>query len=160
MIGIRVDTRALKVTKEKLVTRMNTRYRAIVYKMFEDLLLVSAQFSGDYTSNWRIVADTSDMPSYGMWPGKMGLDHSGKVLAIGEIHQAGDPEAVTYARDAVARVPFNYKQKIYFLNPTPLFFTGTTVTSADGVTEKLRPENLIAGGVQIQSYLYAKYRAS
>lgn len=154
MISIRVDTRASKIARERVVEDANRRYRRIVYAMFEDLLLHSPQFSGDYASNWQIVADTATPGAYHSWAGK------GAVATSQEPHRAGDPEAITYARDQAVRVPFNYKQKVYFVNPTPLEITGTDVTGPDGVTRALRPENVIDGGVALRSYLYAKYKAS
>ena len=157
MLSIRVDTRALAQVKNKFIASVNRSYRAKVYLMLEDALMRSAQFSGDYASNWRIVADTAELPAYRQWPGKVGLTLDGKA---GNVHQMGDMEAVAYAREMAARVPFNYKQKVYLVNPTPLTFTATTVTGPDGDTKNLRPENIIPGSVTLKSYLYAKYKAS
>lgn len=154
MISIRVDTRAVKKLKERVVENVNRRYRNIVYKMFEDMLMVSAQYSGEYTSNWQIVADTATPSGMKAWAAK------GSVATSQQPHRAGDPAAITAARDAARRVPFNYKQKVYFFNPSPLVFTADTVTGPDGVTQRLRPENIIPGNVQLKSYLYAKYKAS
>lgn len=154
MISIRVDTRAVKKALQRVDTLANRNFRSAVYKMAEDALLVSAQYSGEYASNWRIVADTGEPGSMRPWAAK------GTVATSQQPHRAGDPEAITAARDAMRRVPFNYKQKVYLFNPSPLVFTADTVTGPDGVTQRLRPENIIPGNVQLKSYLYAKYKAS
>ncbi len=152
MISIKVSTRALEVTKLRIVAAVNRRYREIVYAMFEDMLLVSAQYSGEFTSNWQIMAGTGhSAPSFHPWPGK------DSVAITQQPHRAGDGEAVTYARENMARKPFTYKDKVFFVNATPLEFTASTVTGPDGKTQAIRPENIIPGGVLIKSYLMARY---
>lgn len=152
MLSIKVSTRGLALAKERVVQNANRRYRAIIYKMFEDMLLVSAQYSGDFTSNWVIMAGEGHSEGdYLPWYRK------GGVAARQQPNAAGDPAAIVHARENAARRPFNYKDKVYFVNATPLEFTETTVTGPDGKTQNLRPENLIPGGVLIKSYLLAKY---
>jgi len=151
MITIRIDRAGLMAARNGIVDYANRRFRAKVYRMFEDLLLVSAQYSGDFVSNWQIVTeDEGGLPAYREWYKKHSVGVKQQPL------QAGDPEAITYARDQMTRKPFNYKQKVFFYNPTPLEFTGTTVTG-EGGTKPLRPENLIDGGILAISYLKAKY---
>jgi hypothetical protein len=155
MISLRVDAAAnrniLQRARAKVEANTNRTFRAQVYRMFEDVLLVSPQFSGEYASNWRIVAESGEAgAAFTPWPGK------GSVAVAQQPHQAGDPEAITFAREQAARVPFNFRQKVFFVNETPLEFTATTVTGAGG-TQNLRPENIIPGGVRISSYLKAKY---
>lgn len=166
MLSIKVSTRGLAIAKERVVANANRRYRAIIYKMFEDMLDVSAQYSGDFTMNWVIMAgEGHGDPGYRQSPEKAAYRKSqifkrtdGSVGFTGpEPHAAGDLPAIDYARQNAVRVPFNYKDKVYFVNPTPLHFTETTVTGPDGKTQNLRPENIIPGGVLIKSYLLAKY---
>ena len=158
MISIRADLRALAKVKEKVVVQVNRKYRAHVYKMFDEVLKVGAQFSGDYVSNWKIVVGAPSDTGYRRWPGKDGTDLGGDLKYAGTVHQAGDPEAIDYARQGAARLPFTYKDKVFFVNPTPLSFTGTTVTSdIEGGTKPLRPENIIGGGVLLKSYMRAKF---
>lgn len=155
MISLQIDRAANKAilarARAKVITNANRAYRQQVYRMFEDVLMISPQFSGDYASNWRIVTSQGELGGYLPWHRK------GWVQTTHDLHKAGDPEAVTFARDRAARLPFTYKDKVYFVNDTPLEFTGTTVTGPDGTTRRLRPENIIGGGVMIASYLKAKY---
>lgn len=159
MITVRVDLAAVKKLKERVVTQANRKYRTHVYAMFEDALKVSAQFSGDYVSNWRIQVGSATDPGYQMWPGKVGEQLGGGYSEYREqAHQAGDLQAVAYAREYAARLPFTYKDKVYFVNPTPLVFAERTVTSEiDGGVNELRPENIIGAGVLLKSYLKSKY---
>lgn len=150
MISIRVDRSALPRVKAGVVDRANRRFRDQVYRMFDDLLLVSAQFSGDYVSNWRIVTQNDSLPTYERW------HHKGEVQVSQQPLRAGDIEAYSYARTHSVRKPFNYKDKVQFYNPTPLEFTGTTVTGEEG-TKPLRPENIIGTGILAASYLRNKY---
>ncbi len=156
MINIRIDKTALKAIAARgrahVEANANRVFRQQVYRMFEDVLNVSAQFSGDYVSNWRLATSRAELGGYQMWPGK-----TEKLLAHEGAHKAGDPEAILYARERAARLPFTYKEKVYMLNETPLEFTATTVTGADGVTRKIRAENLIGAGQTIASYIKAKY---
>ncbi len=155
MISIRIDRAATKAVLERarngVTDRANRKFREQVYRMFEDALIVGPQFSGDYVSNFRLITARSELGSYTAWPGK------GSVATSQQPHRAGDPEAATFARDRAARLPFTYKDKVYIVNETPLVFTESTVTGPDGVTRKLRPENIIPGGVLLASYLRAKY---
>ncbi len=152
MLSIKVSTRGLALAKERVVKNANRRYRSIIYKMFEDMLDVSAQYSGDFTMNWVIMAgEGHSEPSYRTSPDK------GSVGIRQQPHAAGDLPAIDYARQNAVRVPFSYKDKVYFVNATPLQFTETTVTGPDGKTQNLRPENIIPGGVLLKSYLLAKY---
>lgn len=151
MISIKVSTAALKKANERIVANANRRYRAIVYKMFEDLLDVSYQYSGNFTMNWTIMAgEGHGDPGYTEYPVKASVDYQ-------QPHAAGDLPAIDFARQRAVRVPFNYKDKVYFVNGSPLHFTEDTVTGPDGKTMKLRPENIIPGGVMLKSYLLAKY---
>lgn len=151
MISIRVNLAALAKMKEKVVVHANRKYRAHVYKMFDDALLMSAQFSGDYVSNWWIVTQDDGLPSYQEWPGKRD-----RTAWDASIHR-GHPAAIAFARDRMRLKPFTYKDKVYFVNPTPLEFTAATVTGPTGDTRPLRPENIIPGGVTVKQYLKAKY---
>ncbi len=155
MISIKISTAALRKANQRLVENANRRYRRIVYKAFDELLFVSPQYSGDFASNWKIVAGASHgEPDYNEWPLKHSLDIKQHPAA------AGDALAIGYARSQAVRVPFNYKDKVYFVNPTPLHFTETTVSGPDGKAMKLRPENLIPVGVMLNSYMKAKFEAT
>lgn len=156
MLAIKVSTKALAKAKERLVNNANRRYRNIVYKWFDEILRVSPQYSGDFVSNWQIVVGSAGgvvEPAYREWPLKHELEIRQQPRA------AGDPLAIGYARSQMVRRPFNYKDKVYFVNPTPLHFTETTVSGPDGRTQNLRPENLIGMDKLLGSYLKAKFGA-
>lgn len=157
MISLRLGKRFVKESLAKLDAYANRRYRAYVYKMFEDMLLVSMQYSGDYTSNWRIVTQNDGFPTYHELPEHNSMQISFLLGTTVTPHQAGDAPAVLAARDAVTRKPFNYKDKVYFMNPTPLHNDGTNVTGPDGISRPLRPVNLINGGETIKAYMQSLY---
>lgn len=159
MITIRADTRAhnkrvFAKLKLKLNEAADKAYRQKVFYMFKELLNVSYQFSGDFVSNWRIITQAGEITPYKMWPGK--LDFSSQHGHM-EPHQAGDPEAINFAFTRAKFTKFGARDRVYFVNATPLEFTGTTVTGPDGETRDLRPVNVIDDGVRIQSYLKARF---
>lgn len=151
MITIRADTKAknkqaFAAIKRKISDERDKAYRQKVFYLFHEMLKVSYQYSGDFTSNWRIITQDGELAPYKQWPGKTGV--------IGERpRQAGDPEAINFAFTRAKFVKFGAKDRIYFVNATPLEFTGLTVTGPDGDTRPLRPENVIEGGVRIESYV-------
>lgn len=157
MISIRVSQKWVDSTRKKLDAYANRKFRARVYYMFEEMLLVGAQYSGDYVSNFRIVTQSDAMPSYREGGDKNTMQIDDLFRASIDPHQAGDAPAILEARAAVARKPFSYKDKIYFVNPAPLYFTGTDVTGRDGITQPLRPENLIDGGKTLKVYMQGRF---
>jgi len=157
MINISINKRWLGATKKAWVERGNRAYRKRVYYMFEEMLLVSYQFSGDFTSNWRIITQADSMPSYVESPEKNATQVDFLLGRAIQPHRAGDAPAILVAREAVVRKPFSYNDKIYFVNPTPLHFTGTDVTGPDGVTRPLRPENVISSGQTIKAYMQSRF---
>lgn len=152
MISISLNTTRLEQwsmrQKAKIRESADKQYRAKVLAVFKDGLEVSAQWSGDWVKNFHLrKRGDSDLKAY--------VEHD--EGRIGEIHQAGDSEAVNFAFTRAKFVQFGYKDKMVMYNPAPLVFTGTTVTGPEGETRKLRPENVIPGGVRLQTYLQQKY---
>ena len=152
MINLRIDLTSLAKARKKLDAYANRKFRATVYYMYEEMLLVAAQFSGDYVSNFSIITQNDGYPQYHESPEKAAMDR-----LYGAPHQAGDAPAVLANRASMARKPFTYRDKVYFVNPTPLFFTATTVTGRDGVTRPLRPENVIPGQVTIKQFMRSQF---
>lgn len=162
MITIRADMKAknkavFAAIKDKLNAAKDKAYRQRVFYLFKEMLKVSYQFSGDFTSNWRIITQSGEIPPYNPWPEKATMfgDIHGAHGIGGQYHphQAGDPEAINFAFTRAKFVQFGAKDRVYFVNSTPLEFTGTTVTGPDGETRALRPENVINGGERIQTYI-------
>lgn len=151
MLSIKISTAALKASKQKLVENANRRYRRIVYDAFEAMLDVSYQYSGNYTMNWHIVTNQQGHPSYVEYGVKDSVNYQ-------QPHAAGDLPAIDFARQGAVRAPFNYKDKVYFVNPSPLEFTQDSVTGPDGETMKLRPENIIGSGILLKSFVQAYMR--
>lgn len=156
-IALRVDKLAnnavIARARVKLEENINRAFRRQVYKMFEDAVLVSPQFSGEYAANWRIsLSDAQESP----------VTWSNKTVPwkkTPHVQQAGDLAAFAFARERMERIPFTYKDKVYFVNDSPLTMTTKTVTDAKGVTRDLRPENLVISHyASIFSYLRAKYK--
>ena len=152
MIAISLNTSRLEQwslrQKAKIRESADKQYRAKVLAVFRDGLEVSAQWSGDWVKNFHLVKkDGGDLKPYRQ------LDEK----RVGEVHQAGDSEAVDFALTRAKFVAFGYKDKMVMWNPAPLEFTGTTVTGPDGETRNLRPENIIPGGVRLKAYLQSKY---
>jgi hypothetical protein len=153
MITIKVNAIAAKRVRDKAKSWQTRRTRDIIYAMFNDMLKVSYQFSGDFTSNWHIVTSTDPLPSYNQ------LSTKGSVSYLQTPHKAGDPEAINMALANNPRAGLTFKagDKVFFYNPTPLEFTGTTVTGPGG-TRPLRPENVIPPGILMKTYIRRKYK--
>lgn len=169
MITVRADILARSIQslnrrKTALVDEVNKQYRKKVYAIFKDLLQVWPQFSGDMTSNWQIVKSPSEEKAYKMWPEKFSAQAATGPAAYNKDfapHQAGDAAAVDFAFTRSKFVPFTYKDKIHFVNATPLFIGDGTVTDLSGVKHDLRPVNtqIISDFDRISSYLKAKHGA-
>lgn len=168
MISIRADVLARAVQglnrrKSEMQDAANKVYRQKVFVMFKELLVVWPQFSGDTVSNWRIVKSPSEDPGYQEWPEKLAaqepatLGADGKIRRHYEPHQAGDADAVNFAFTRAKFVKFTYRDKVHFLNLTPLHFGDGTVTDLQGVTHELRPVNMqiISNFDRVDNYLKA-----
>jgi hypothetical protein len=108
--------------KKQIADTADKQYRQNVLAVFKDGLEVSAQWSGDYVKNFHITkAIGGDLKAY--------VDHGGEER-VGQVHQAGDPEAVNFALTRAKFQQFGYKDKVIMYNPAPLEFTGTTATRA------------------------------
>lgn len=172
MISIRADVLARAVQglnrrKSALVDTANKAYRKKVFAIFQDLLQVWSQFSGDMVSNWQIVTSPSQEKPYKVWPEKLAAQEPATMGADGRVerhfvpHQAGDPDAVNFAFTRAKFVQFTYKDKVHFVNMTPLHVGDGTVSDMEGVTHDLRPANtqIISNFDLISSYLKAKHGA-
>ena len=151
MFEVRADIIARnKQSLDRFRTRMeaeaNRKYMRVVRSMYRELLKVSPQYSGNFVSNWQFQIDDNSVRGYQEWRNK----------GDGEKRIAGDTEAVDYSlRRMYSAGAFTFKQKVYFLNDTPLTFTESTVSDSTGQVRNLRPGNMIADMAQISSYLKA-----
>ena len=157
MISIKINKHVLAKAKGRVDGWGTRLYRDAVYKMFNELLKVSYQFSGDFTSNWRIVSAADSLPSYSPLPNK--TNPKLKQWPFNGAHQAGDRAAidVALARQPRSSLKFKVGDKVSFYNPTPLTFTGTTVTGPGG-TKPLRPVNVIGNGILLTTYMRRKFK--
>ncbi len=156
MISFRADARAKNLAgidrRKKLFQKLlNDQFRYKVYAMYRDLNRVSPQFSGDYVSNWELVTSSTSPRGYQEWKNK------GSVLVSQQPKHAGDSDAVDFSLRRMYRVKLDYRDKVYFYNPTPVEFTATTATGPDGKTTALRPENILSPPQLLFSYLKANY---
>lgn len=148
---------AFAAIKRKVVEEGDKQYRQRVIYMLKEAATVSAQFSGDYVSNWRLRVSGQSAAPYHMWPNKNPSKLGKLDLGQARVYQAGDPEAINFAVTRAKFVPFGMKDKVYLVNATPLTFTESTVTGPEGDTRPLRPENIIGSGERIQSYLNSRF---
>jgi len=157
---LRLSMKRLEAVTGRVLKRGDAGFRQKLFYLYGLGVKVSPQFSGDFASNWNIVVD-GNMPIYKPWPGKFdvpvvrGSDGAYRIAP----HKAGDEEAVTtaLARGAAQLKGVTLKSKVHFVNATALSTDGTQMFGPDGV-EHLRPENIIPGGVRIESYLRARAR--
>lgn len=166
MITLRVDQRAKNIEKisrfkKRMEDELNKRYRKRVLAIFKDLLNVSPQYSGDFTSNWHLLPDTGSPAGYKEWRNKNKVVAGRKNTIMGlssyeEALYAGHSEAINFAFTRAKFVQYNYLQKVYFVNSTELEFTATTVSDNEE-THALRPVNLMSPPQQMFSYLRSKY---
>jgi hypothetical protein len=158
---IRLNLQKLKAVRKKIADTADGRFRQKLYYLYERLVIVSPQYSGDFTSNWNIVVD-GNMPVYKPWPGKFDLPmrahthDNGTTAYAAQPHQAGDPEAVNSAkaRGAAQLRGVTMKSRVHFVNATELRVdeTGHLMEGPDGV-ERLRPENVIPTGTSLEVYV-------
>lgn len=151
--------RRLSEKRKKVADTADGRFRQKLYYLIEVAAKVSPQFSGDFASNWHLVVN-GNAPSYKRWPQKDGMDRKGRLASSTtsqNIHQAGDPEAVTYvlARAAAALRGVTRNDKVHLMNMTDLTTDGTHMISPSE-TVNLRPENVIPGNVRIESFVRAR----
>lgn len=150
----------LEKVRKRVSDDADTKFRAKVYYLAELAAKVSPQWSGDFASNWNIAVN-GNMPVYRKWaekdmPGVMPSQNDNGTFSYA-MHQAGDYAAVA---TSLARVRnqlkgVTRKDRIHLVNATALYTDGTNMIGPDG-TERLRPENLIPGGVRIESYVRAR----
>jgi hypothetical protein len=152
--------KSLEKVRKKVADTADGIYRQKLYYLYERLVRVSPQWSGDFASNWNIVVD-GNMPVYKPWPGKFeSMVHrkDGEHGAAYRVtpHQAGDPEAVgtALARGAAQLRGVTIKSQIHFVNATELEVgaAGATMIGLDGI-ERLRPENVIPTHTSLQVYI-------
>ncbi len=153
------SVKALKEKRKKISDTADGRFRQKLYYILELAAKVSPQFSGDFASNWHIVV-SGNVPSYKRWGQKAGLDRQGKMLSVAmsqNVHQAGDPAAVSYVlqRGAAALRGVTRASQVHLVNASELTTDGTHMIGPDGV-ETLRPVNVIPGSVRIESYIRAR----
>lgn len=120
-----------------------------VRKVYKEALRVSPQFSGNMTFNWAIETSTNK-PSYSArfkpadW----------RTVRVADRRQAGDLTAINAAlsaeEDIIQQLKWNHN--ISLVNTSP-----QAQLIEDGLV-KLRPENLVTGGLGVKAYLKAKYR--
>jgi hypothetical protein len=154
---LKVSLDKIKARKDQIHKTADGRFRQKLLYLFGLAVKVSPQFSGDFAANWNIVVD-GNMPVYRPLPGKYSdLVHEkgGHYRVVA--HKAGDPEAVNIStfRGLGQLKGVTLKSRVHFVNATELHTDGTRMIGPDGAVN-LRPENLIPGGVRIESYLRAR----
>jgi hypothetical protein len=132
--------------KSKIRSSASSYVRRKVLVVYKDVLNVSPQWSGNYAYNWTI--ETSHYGG-GQYDPRFKKDPWFTLTP----KQAGDPEAIaaamSWAKDVIEDIKWN--TKVSLVNRSPI---------ADEIESgeiKLRPENLIPGGMGIVAYIKTKY---
>lgn len=160
---LRLSMAELERRKARVLKRGVEGYRQKIYYLLGVAAKVSPQFSGDFASNWTIAVN-GDMPVYKMWADKASGSMTPMQRDNGQVeyraHRAGDPAAITtaMARGAAAlKKVTSLQDKVHLVNATDLWTDGTKMHGPDGVVN-LRAENIIPGGIRIESYVRARAR--
>lgn len=140
---IHVGIEAKKAYVEQKATN---HIQKICANLLYDAAMASPQWSGDYTSNWRIVTDS--IPGY---------DPQLKVKpwqSVEDPYEMGDDLAVSIAvdrgRGAIDKIRWN--MPIYLVN------TATVADLLDAGQVNLRPVNKLSPEMSVVSYLKINYR--
>ncbi len=162
--ALKLTLAKLQTTRKAIVKQGDEGFRQKIYYLFNALLKVSPQFSGEFVYNWNLAVN-GDLGSFRSYAGKAAGDGSrsvtksdGTVGYAAARHRAGDEEAMASPR---ARMTARLKglklgDKVHFINLTDMYVgsQGDTMISP-GETVNLRPENVIPGNVRIESYIRA-----
>lgn len=137
------------IEKKKAVAKdvASKHVQSICYRLLVDAAIASPQWSGDYASNWNIVAGRK--PRY---------DPYLKVIPwqnlIGEERARGDELAVELAIDRsyepISKIRWN--MKIRLVNTAPI------ADELEAMEINLRPVNRLTPDVSVVSFLKMKYR--
>jgi hypothetical protein len=137
---------AMQRIRTWLHTGLSRNYSRKTYRIFQELLKVTPQYSGEFVSNW-VMSRSSQVGGVIPWASK----------GSGSVVEKGDPSAIFAASARALGTKFDYRYPVYFVNPVPLSFTATTVTGTN--TQNLRGVNLLSPAIQVLSYIKFKYGA-
>lgn len=158
--AIQLTIKNLQKTQKKVIEKGDSAVRAKTWALWKELLAVSPQFSGDFVSNWFLSVD-GNLGAYKMYQGKASMDaemqdKGGRISYRSVARQMGDPGAIASVKmSGLSRLNgITMKSRIRFINLTDLYSTGKEMVSPRD-REQLRPENVIPGGVRIESHLRA-----
>lgn len=144
--GLNTWKRKTEAAKRRIRTSATKYVQNQVRKVYVDALRVTPQWSGSTVWNWTVATSA----------GEAGYSARFKVSNWRSItpKQAGHPTAINAAlkneEEMIQRIRWN--SNVYLVNKDP------TMALIEEGKVKLRPENLIPGGMGVKAYLKAKYR--
>lgn len=156
MISIGVDssmTAKFEAIKKQIRDTADKQFRQKALIMFRDLVTHSPQWSGNFASNWRMTMDSG-------YSGYTESVAKGMITDRKDARSMGDMDMIAGPLNYANTTKVDYRQPLYFINNTPLEFSeaaGGPEVTGEGVTHKVRPENLVAGQLCLKSYILAKY---
>jgi hypothetical protein len=154
-----INTR-FEFIKQKIIADANKQLKSKVLKIFNDLVRVTPQWSGNYASNWYITQDyNSSKYTENINKGKTTRE---------DASVRGDMFNIRSTINAANGVRLDFTKPVYLMNNTPVIFDENTnqVLGYDqpfegatwGPMQKVRSENLVNGRIASVSYIMAKYR--
>lgn len=151
MIAITGDIKGFRKKLREEHARLDREVSAVYVRwtkrVFMDLVVGTAQWSGNLTANWNYSVTSPD-PSYDAIPNKTGdsfrIDYPAEDFGVFE---AGHPLAVAMAQSRMEAVapPTTWRDPVFFANNTPDDKGGYLEDNIMAGKVRLRPVNLVNG---------------
>lgn len=149
--GIDAFLLQLNTLQASFNSQVNERFRHWVGVIFEDIVQLTPQWSGNLAANWYVGVDAlseaeNTIPEKAiMWP----LD------LYAAAHERGDEAAVEISLRRFAEETFNWSERVYIYNPTEI------APDVEAQSIYIRPENLVDGRVHMiahAAFFYSSYQ--
>ncbi len=154
--------RRLKKERVNIERKVAETHRRVIKHIFEDLVRVTPQYSGNLVSNWYIEF-TGNKASYRQIPGYV-EPHLFDFTPDAQKYQMGmDPMVSTTIEREIAKLPkIRYNTKVTIVNKAPYAEDVEHAIGPDdefGNPRPIREENILEayGGVAMKGYIEMKY---
>ena len=145
--GVDVFLSALQVEQKAFNSQVSAKYRQWVSVIFNDIVELTPQWSGNLAANWNISTDgesasevTIPQKAY-MWP----------LAPYVEPFRRGDPGAVGISKARFDSIIFGYSEQVYIYNPTEI------AQAVEDHSIYIRGVNLLDGRVAMIAHARAFY---
>jgi hypothetical protein len=145
--GVDVFLSGVELEQKSFNKMVSAKYRQWVEIIFDDIVELTPQWSGNLAANWNISTDgesSSEMTipqKAHMWP----------LPPYTEPFRRGDPAAVSISKARFAESIFGYSDQVYIYNPTEI------AQAVEDHSIYIRGVNLLDGRVAMIAHAQAFY---